>query len=85
MAFQGRPVTLTSFGAEQQRQEVLQDIIAARGEFEAARSYFNFVTEPDLVEQAILRLAAAERRYDYAWRQARLLGVRVPNGRSGLP
>lgn len=56
-------------------QQVLAAVTVAHAEFEAARTYFNCVTEPDLVDYAILRLAAAERHYNYVLHQARSLGL----------
>lgn len=41
----------------------------AREEWEAAQSLFAEVSEPDLVDQAIYRLQAAERKYMYLWKE----------------
>jgi hypothetical protein len=35
----------------------------------AARNYFEHVTDPDLVDFAILSLQAAEKRYEYLWKK----------------
>ncbi len=56
-------------------RQLLAALTVAQAEFEAARSYFNYVIEPDLVDYAILRLAAAERRYNYVLHQARSIGL----------
>ncbi|MDA8064731.1 MAG: DUF2508 family protein [Thermaerobacter sp.] len=40
-------------------------------ELENCRRYFESVSDPDLVEQAIFLLNAAERRYVYLLKQAR--------------
>lgn len=37
----------------------------------AAREFFNYATDPDLIDYAILNLQAAEKRYIYLWKQAR--------------
>ena len=71
-----RPSISLETSPDAEKRDLMAAIVSARGEFEAARSYFNFVTEPELVEHAILRLAAAERRYNYVLRQARRIGLR---------
>ncbi|KYH33794.1 DUF2508 family protein [Neomoorella mulderi] len=52
--------------------EVLAEAIReARAEWWAAQRFFAEVTESDLVDQAIYRLEAAERKYMYLWKLAR--------------
>ncbi|WPD19129.1 YaaL family protein [Thermaerobacter composti] len=51
----------------------------ARRDWEQARRYFECVTDRDLVDQAIHLVLAAEKRYAYLLKQARLRGIR------GLP
>jgi hypothetical protein len=46
-----------------------QALTDAHHEWLAARSYFEQVTEPDLVDFAILSLQAAEKRYEYLWKK----------------
>lgn len=43
----------------------------ARREWQLARSYFDTVTDPDLIDFAIYNLKAAERRYTYLLKQVR--------------
>ncbi|MDD2430272.1 MAG: DUF2508 family protein [Firmicutes bacterium] len=40
-------------------------------EWSTAKSYFNQVSEPELVEYAVLRLEAAEKRVSFLLRKAR--------------
>jgi len=49
----------------------------ARVEWSAARRYFEIVSEPDLVDQAIYSLQAAERKYMYLLKLAKLQGAPV--------
>ena len=50
----------------------------ARAEWQAARLYFENVTDPELIDHAIFSLEAAERKYMYLLRQAEA-------SRGGLP
>ncbi|MDW7650857.1 MAG: DUF2508 family protein [Bacillota bacterium] len=50
----------------------------ARQEWQAAGSHFNYVTDPDLVDHAIHAMEAAERKYTYLLKKARLEGYRLP-------
>ncbi|SMB89068.1 Protein of unknown function [Thermanaeromonas toyohensis ToBE] len=51
----------------------VEDLVAAlkeaREEWLAAQSLFAEVSEPDLVDQVIYRLQAAERKYMYLWKE----------------
>jgi len=42
-----------------------EKIIEAREEWDDARSYFNSVSDPDLIDHAIYLLEAAESKYRY--------------------
>ncbi len=46
-------------------------VIEARAEWLSARQYFECVSEPDLVDQAIYSMEAAERKYMYLLRLAK--------------
>ncbi|OCL25800.1 hypothetical protein U472_15890 [Orenia metallireducens] len=48
-----------------------EKIIEAREEWDEARSYFNSVSDPDLIDHAIYLLEAAESKYRYLLRQKR--------------
>ncbi|MDI3270241.1 MAG: DUF2508 family protein [Bacillota bacterium] len=50
----------------------------ARREWHLAQAYFDAVDHPDLVEQAVHRILAAERHYIYLLRQAREKGLQYP-------
>lgn len=47
------------------------DVDSARRDWESARSYFETVTDPDLIDHAIYAMEAAERKYMYLLRLAR--------------
>ncbi|MGI6405841.1 MAG: DUF2508 family protein [Syntrophaceticus sp.] len=46
-----------------------QALAEAHRDWLAARNYFEHVTDPDLVDFAILSLQAAEKRYEYLWKK----------------
>lgn len=49
-----------------------QELLAeAHREWLAAQKFFEFATDPDLVDYAIHSLRAAEKRYIYLWKKAR--------------
>ncbi|TCL55142.1 uncharacterized protein DUF2508 [Hydrogenispora ethanolica] len=49
----------------------------ARREWRYAKLYFNCVTEPDLIDHAVLNLGAAEKKYIYLLKQAKATGLNV--------
>ncbi|MCG0277371.1 MAG: YaaL family protein [Thermanaeromonas sp.] len=55
------------------RQPEVEALVAAlkeaQEEWEAAQSLFAEVSDPDLVDQVIYRLQAAERKYMYLWKK----------------
>ncbi len=56
----------------------LEDAVEeARAEWVSARRYFECVSEPDLVDQAIYSMEAAERKYMYLLRLAKAEGAQV--------
>lgn len=56
----------------------LEEAVAeARAEWLNARRYFECVSEPDLVDQAIYSMEAAERKYMYLLRLAKNEGLAV--------
>lgn len=65
-------------GLDSEGRELVGSVADARREYQQALNYFNCVSEPGLVEHAVLRLAAAERRYTYLLGQARSAGIRLP-------
>ncbi|HBB30097.1 MAG TPA: DUF2508 domain-containing protein [Clostridiales bacterium] len=50
-----------------------QALAQAKHEWEFAQSYFDSVSEPDLVEFAIYNQKAAEQKYEYLLKQAKEL------------
>ncbi len=81
MPFTGREILyrlLHHFNREEQ-QRLLQMtkerqvalIEEAKRDWQAAKNYFNSVTEPDLIDHAIYAMEAAEKRYVYLLRRAR--------------
>jgi hypothetical protein len=58
-------------------QDLLTAVESARRDYDAARSYFNCVSDPGLVDHAVLLLAAAEKRYAYLIQRAREAGLRL--------
>jgi hypothetical protein len=65
-------------GLGPEAQELVAAIADARGEYRRAINYFHCVSQPELVEHAVLLLAAAECRYAYLLGQARQTGIRLP-------
>lgn len=57
----------------------------ARAEWLAARTYFDNVTDPDLIDHAIYTIEAAERKYMYLLRHAEEFGYEIPGDFSQTP
>lgn len=62
---------MQDWGLKEELVALAEAIKEAREEWLAAQRFFAEVTEPDLVDQAIYRLEAAERRYMYLWKVVR--------------
>ncbi|MDI6871418.1 MAG: YaaL family protein [Bacillota bacterium] len=58
-------------------ESLLSDVEAARQEWLNAKAYFDHVTDPDLIDMAIYSIEAAEKRYMYLLKVARLQGVNL--------
>ena len=56
--------------------DILDSVEHARKDWLTARVYFDNVTDPDLIDHAIYRIEAAEKKYIYLLKQAKSLGVR---------
>lgn len=56
--------------------KMLDTIRSAHQEWKNAESFFQNVTDPDLVDHAIYRVEAARTRYTYLMKQAREMGIR---------
>ncbi len=64
-------------------KELLEEVTAARQEWDAAQSYFENVSDPELVDYAIFKQEAAKRKYIYLLNLARkegLAGNRIFSG-----
>lgn len=74
---------------EPEHAEILKAVADAHREWQLARTYFEQVTEPLLVDYAILSMGAAEKRYMFFLEEARRHGVhvgpRLKNRRAGRP
>ena len=57
--------------------ELLQAVVQAQREWETAKKIFETVTDPDLVDYAIYRVQAAQKRYTYLLRQAKEEGIQT--------
>ena len=55
--------------------DLLQTVEAARQEWLFAQKYYNDVSDPELVDHAVYQMQAAEKKYTYLLRQARLQGI----------
>lgn len=64
-------------GEQSSDRELVELMDEARRNWLAARAFFNNVTEPDLIDQAIYTMNAAERRYIYLWKKARQMGYSI--------
>ena len=58
-------------------KEIIEAIEDAIREWKSARTYFEFVSEPKLVDYAIYMEAAAKSRYAYLIGEARKKGITV--------
>lgn len=56
-------------------RELLGAVHAARQEWYAAQSYFENVSDPELVDYAIYKIEAAKRKYMYLLKEARKEGL----------
>ncbi|WP_010238920.1 DUF2508 family protein [Clostridium arbusti] len=56
---------------------IIDAIEEARKELQLCRDYFEIVNEPDLIDYAIYKEAAAKSRYTYLLAQAKKLNIRI--------
>jgi hypothetical protein len=75
------PAEETDEGVGRIPADLRSDIEEARQEWLNAKSYFNHVTDPDLIDMAIYSIEAAEKRYMYLLKVARLQGVSLTTAR----
>lgn len=55
----------------EEKDELMDNIIQAKEEWEQAKHFFQEAVEPEIIDYAIYRLDAAERKYMYLLDQAR--------------
>ncbi|MGE5553743.1 MAG: YaaL family protein [Betaproteobacteria bacterium] len=58
-------------------ENLLADVEEARQQWLSAKAYFDNVTDPDLIDMAIYSIEAAEKRYMYLLKMARLQGINL--------
>ncbi|MBO8126881.1 MAG: YaaL family protein [Firmicutes bacterium] len=59
-------------------EQLLENIESARQDWQNARNFFDEVTDPDLVDMAIYSMDAAEKRYVYLLKLAKVRGIKLP-------
>ncbi len=59
-----------------EEDKMLENIRQAHEDWRNAESYFQTVTDPDLIDYAIYRVEASRTRYTYLMKLAREMGVR---------
>jgi len=57
--------------------ELMASLQMAHREWQDANSYFDCVSDPDLIDYAIFSLGASEQKYSYLLKRVREAGVRV--------
>lgn len=62
---------------DEEKSDMLQTIEQARKEMNQAKGFFDIVTEPEQVDQAIYALNAAEKKYVFFLKKAREAGYKV--------
>lgn len=60
-----------------EQKDIIAAIEEARKELQACRDYFELVNEPDLIDYAIYKEAAAKSKYIYLLAQAKKLNIRI--------
>lgn len=59
---------------DDERARLVKEVDAAWWQWKTARTYFDNVTDPALIDHAIYEIEAAERKYMYLLRRAQQLG-----------
>jgi len=67
----------SDIGADAHGVHLAQAVEEARGQWVAARKFFDNVIEPDLIDYAVFSIGAAEKRYMFLLDEARRQGVQV--------
>ncbi|MGL5507447.1 MAG: DUF2508 family protein [Paraclostridium sp.] len=61
---------------DRDRENIIKEIKAAQLEIRIAESFFDFVSDPELIDVAIYDLEAKKSRYSYLIRMAKEKGVK---------
>ncbi len=67
----------TLLQGESKEKDFCEIVEQARLDWDAARSLFNDVSDPDLIDHSIYALEAAEKKYTYLLKKAREMGYKV--------
>lgn len=59
---------------DQEEKQIIENLKKARDEWEMKEQYFQWVTDPDLVEHAAYELKASKIKYIYFLKKAKELG-----------
>lgn len=62
--------------ARDEKEELALNIQKAHDEWIAAKAYFESVTDPNLIDYAVLAVDAAEKKYAYLMNKAREFGLK---------
>ncbi len=68
-AIVGRQATRPKQSTMSAEDDLQRQVDIARAEWQAAQQYFETVSDPELVDHAIFALEAAQRKYNYLFRQ----------------
>lgn len=83
----GRSAARDEFALPAARVQWGEYVEAARREWLGYRAYFDCVDDPELIDHAIYSIQAAERKYMYLLRRARMAGIDLtaPVGPDAVP
>jgi hypothetical protein len=70
-------ISSNEIGYSDDKKNIIAAIEEAKKELQECRDYFEFVDEPELVDYAIYKEAAAKSKYAYLLEQAKKLGIKV--------
>lgn len=73
--FSFRSGKLTSPSEQERKEELVEQIDKAREEWDLARCQLDQMSEPELIDYAVYRLQAAEKRYMYLLKKAEKKGI----------
>lgn len=73
----------TEWSPHEERDGILSSVEEARREWLAAKTYFDNVTDSDLIDHAIYMIEASERKYMFLLKRAFALGYAVAPAKGG--